>query len=195
MISRLHGVVVETAGDRVCLDVQGVGYEVLVPERAMPMLRLDQGATLYVHMSVREDAMTLYGFPTVAEKKAFEQLIGVSQVGPRSALAILSALPVDQLASALNNNDLKTLCGVPGIGRKTAERLVLELRGKLAAVAASAAVAPDDPLPLALGRLGYKPSEIDGAILRLKERGMAGAPLQARLAEALRIFASAKSGG
>ncbi len=194
MISRLHGVVVETGGDRVCLDVQGVGYEVLVPERAMPLLRLDQGATLYVHMNVREDAITLYGFPTTSEKKAFEQLIAVSQIGPRSALAILSALPVDQLALAINGNDLKTLSSVPGIGRKTAERLVLELRGKLAAVAAASVAAPDDPLPLALGRLGYKPAEIDNAILKLKERGMAGAPLQARLAESLRIFSSVRSG-
>lgn len=188
MIARLAGNIVEVGGDRVVLDVQGVGYEVLVPERSLAVLRVDAPAVLQVYTAVREDAITLYGFNTLGEKRAFELLIGVSQIGPRTALSILSSLTVDALALAINSNDLRTLSGVPGIGKKTAERLVLELRGKMAAVAAATLSAPDDPLPLALGRLGYKPSEIDSAILKIQERGMATAPIQARLAEALRIL-------
>ena len=188
MIARLAGTVVEVGGDRLVLDVRGVGYEVLVPERSLAVLRVDTAAVLQIHTAVREDAITLYGFGSLSEKRAFELLIGVSQIGPRTALSILSALTVDALALAINSNDLRTLSGVPGIGKKTAERLVLELRGKLSAVAAASVTAPDDPLPLALGRLGYKPSEIDSAILKIQERGMGAAPIQARLAEALRIL-------
>jgi Holliday junction DNA helicase RuvA len=188
MISRLRGLVADVESDRLTLDVNGVGYEVLLPERSLAVLRPDQPVTLFVYTAVREDAITLYGFQSLSEKRAFEQLIGVSQIGPRTGLAILSALTVEALAQAINGNDLRTLSGVPGIGKKTAERLVLELRGKLSAVAAAAIIAPDDPLPLALGRLGYKPSEVDTAILKLQERGMGSAALQARLAEALRIL-------
>lgn len=193
MIARLSGVVVEVGSDRVVVDVGGVGYEVLAPERSLALLRTDSPVVLQIHTAVREDAITLYGFASIGEKRAFEQLIGVSQIGPRTALGILSHLSVEALALAINSNDLRTLSGVPGIGKKTAERLVLELRGKLAAMALAAASAPDDPLPLALGRLGYKPSEIDGVILKLQERGLGAAPLQARLAEALRIFAGGGS--
>lgn len=190
MYARLRGTVAELGGDRIILDVNGVGYDVLVPERTLATLQVNQNVTLWIYTAVREDAIVLYGFESKGDKNAFELLISVSQVGPKIGLAALSALPVDALAHAINSNDLRTLSGISGVGKKTAERLVLELRGKIIAVAAASVTAPDDPLPLALGRLGYKPSEIDGVILKLQDRGMGAAPLQARLAEALRIFAA-----
>jgi Holliday junction DNA helicase RuvA len=191
MFARLKGIVVEISPDRLILDVNGVGYDVVAPERTLALLQLNQPATFWIYTAVREDAIVLYGFESKGDKNAFELLISVNQVGPKLALSALSALPVDALAHAINSNDLRTLTGISGIGKKTAERLVLELRGKIVAVAAASVIAPDDPLPLALGRLGYKPSEIDTVVLKLQERGLGAAPLQARLAEALRIFATA----
>ncbi len=187
MIGRLRGTVAEVDGEQLILDVGGVGYAVLVPERLLATLRGD--VTLWIYTAVREDAITLYGFGNAAEKKVFEQLISVSQVGPRIGLSALSALSVDALAQAINGGDVRTLSSISGIGKKTAERLILELKGKLSGGASTVIHSPDDPLPLALGRLGYKPSEIDSTLQILKERGMSAAPLQARLAEALRIFA------
>ncbi len=187
MIARLRGTVAEVVGDHLVLDVQGVGYDVLVPQRTAEAARRDGSLTLHVHTAVREDAITLYGFATLSDKELFERLISVSQVGPKMALGALSALTADALALAINQNDLRTLSSVPGIGKKTAERLVLELRGKLAIVLPTT-LPPDDPLPSALARLGYRAGEIEGALAKLQERGLGEAPLQTRLSECLRIL-------
>lgn len=194
MIARLRGDVAEIGPDRLVLDVHGVGYEVLVPARTAEAARPGAAITLHVHTAVREDAITLYGFSSPAEKEAFELLTAVNQIGPRTALSILSALAVDALGRAIEGNDLKTLTACPGVGRKTAERLVLELRGKLSFAPASLPLpapraAPDDPLPLALAQLGYKKSEIDTALAKLAEQGLAAAALDARLQASLRYFA------
>lgn len=197
MIARLHGDVVEIAPDRLVLDVNGVGYEVFVTTRTADTARLDTPLTLHVHTALREDSLTLFGFSSTSEKAAFLQLNTVQGVGARTALNALSTLAVDALATAVNGNDLRVLCGIPGVGKKTAERMVLELKGKLSfapAVLPGASpaprAAPDDPLPLALAQLGYKKSEIDQALARLSERGLTAAPLSDRLAESLRMFAS-----
>lgn len=185
MIARLRGEVVERGPGRLVVDVGGVGYEVWVPTRVVEAAR--DNVTLSVYTAVREDAITLYGFASVDEKAAFEQLIGVSGIGPKLALACLSGLTVDALARALNGNDLRTLSAVPGIGKKTAERLVLELKGKLVGgVGAEPAAAPvaakkDDALPLALAQLGYKRAEIDVALAHLEELGKAKAELTERI--------------
>ncbi len=196
MIARLRGTVAEVAPDHVVLDVNGVGYEVFVPARTAETTRVDAPLTLHVHTAMREDAITLFGFTSPSEKETFLLLTTVQGVGPKLALGTLSALTVDALSRAVNGNDLRALTGIPGVGKKTAERMVLELKGKLAWAPASAAVAtatkaaPDDPLPLALAQLGYKKSEIDVALARLAERGLGEAPLDKRLAESLRIFST-----
>lgn len=194
MIARLRGQVAEVAPGRVTIDVQGVGYDVQVPRRLSETLRADAQVVLHVHTEVREDALLLFGFESAAEKDAFLQLITVQQVGPKLALSALDTLPVAELARAIEGNDLRALSAIPGVGKKTAERLVLELRGKLAwspaASPAAARPAVDDALPLALAQLGYKRSEIDLALTRLAEQGLADHPLPERIAAALRIFST-----
>ena len=199
MIGRLKGTIAAVGEGQALIDVQGVGYEVFVTARTTETARLESPLTLHVHTALREDSLTLYGFTSAAEKATFLLLNTVQGVGARTALNALSALAVDALASAVNGNDLRALCTIPGVGKKTAERMVLELKGKLtfsvAAIPTSAPrAAPDDPLPLALAQLGYKKSEIDTALARLAERGLSAAPLNDRLAESLRIFAAGARG-
>lgn len=186
MIARLRGEVVERGPGRLVVDVSGVGYEVFVPTRVVEAAR--EEVTLSIYTAVREDAITLFGFANAVEKAAFEALIGVSGIGPKLGLACLSGLTVDALARAINTNDLRTLSAVPGIGKKTAERLVLELKGKLVSgpMAAGPGGAPvvlkkEDALPLALAQLGYKRGEIEVALAHLQELGKAEAPLAERI--------------
>ena len=185
MIARLRGEVVERGPGRLVVDVGGVGYEVFVPSRVVEAAR--ESVTLSVYTAVREDAITLYGFASTEEKSTFELLIGVSGIGPKLGLACLSGLTPDALARAVNSNDLRTLSAVPGVGKKTAERLVLELKGKLSANAAPAGTSPvaarktEDGLPLALAQLGYKRGEIEVALAHLEELGKAEAPLPERI--------------
>ncbi len=184
MIARLRGEVVERAPGRLVVDVNGVGYEVFVPMRVAEAAR-DQ-VTLLVHTSVREDAITLFGFATSDEKHCFEALISVSGIGPKLGLACLSGLDAPALARAVNAGDVRALSQVSGIGKKTAERMVLELKGKLAVSAmdgVGAAIVPkaDDSLALALAQLGYKRSEIDLALSHLAELGKSASPLPERI--------------
>ncbi|MSQ01387.1 MAG: Holliday junction branch migration protein RuvA [Myxococcales bacterium] len=185
VIARLRGEVVARGPGRLVVDVNGVGYELLVPTRVAESAP-DQ-VTLLVHTAVREDAITLFGFATHDEKDCFEALIGVSGIGPKLGLACLSGLDAPALSRAINAGDVRALSQVSGIGKKTAERMVLELKGKLA-VTAVEGVAPaivartaDDSLPLALAQLGYKRSEIDLALAHLSELGKATAPLPERI--------------
>jgi Holliday junction DNA helicase RuvA len=185
MIGRLTGkVVAQEAEGAAVVDVGGVGYEVLVPLGTIGRAASDEGGrcTLYVHTHAREDALTLFGFATDADRLTFRTLIGVSNVGPRTALAILSTLPAEDLARAIAAKDLAKLTGIPGIGKKTAERLVLELRDRLVkpvAVAArsegpSSREAPvarvQDVLLGALTRMGYRALEAERAIATLGPR-------------------------
>lgn len=195
MIARLAGTVAAIEGDTLVVDVHGVGYAVAVPTRLAAAARVDIAVVLWVHTAVREDAITLYGFALPADRAAFELLIGVTGVGPRIALSALSAMAVADLARAIEGNDLRALTAISGIGRKTAERLVLELRGKLAWTPGGTDPGPrptavDDPLALALAQLGYKKSEIDLAVARLADAGLGAAPLAERVAAALRGFAA-----
>jgi Holliday junction DNA helicase RuvA len=132
MIGRLAGVLVEKSPPLVLLDVHGVGYEIDVPMSTFYNLpALGETVTLLTHFVVREDAQLLFGFLTAAERATFRQLVKISGVGPRTALAILSGLSVGELAQAVTRQDSARLVKVPGIGKKTAERLLLELKGKL----------------------------------------------------------------
>ena len=167
MIGRITGTLLEKNPPQVLVDAQGVGYEIDVPMSTFYNLpRTGDPVELLTHLVVREDAHLLYGFLTAPERTAFRQLLKVSGVGPKVALAILSGLSVDDLAVAVAAQDAASLTRVPGIGKKTAERLVLELRDKLpSALPAAKASAPHGPDVLnALLSLGYNAREAAGAI-------------------------------
>ena len=132
MIAHLRGTLLEKHPNVVVVDVGGVGYEVLIPVSAFSSLP-DAGAEvrLHIHTHVREDALTLFGFVTPSDKALFEKLITVSGVGPKLAITTLGGLTAPDLAQAIKQGALETLTRIPGVGKKTAERLVLELRDKL----------------------------------------------------------------
>lgn len=133
MISRLRGIMAENNGDSVVLDVNGIGFEVLVGAQTAALLSGagSEDVTLYTYLYLREDAMVLYGFPSRDELSLFRQLITVSGIGPKGGLSLLSSLGADDLRFAILSGDAKTLSKAPGIGRKTAERLVIDLRDKM----------------------------------------------------------------
>jgi Holliday junction DNA helicase RuvA len=133
VIGRLKGIVVERAGDGCCvIDVNGVGYEVYVPMRTLSRLPAPPDeATLHVHMVVREDTLTPYGFGSSGDRAAFRALINVNGVGPRLALSILGDLSASELARAVSRGDKARFKEISGVGKKTAERIVLDLRDKL----------------------------------------------------------------
>ena len=133
MIGRLTGTVVERAPGRVVLDVGGVGYELSIPLSTFyDICRAERAVTLQVHTHVRDDALQLFGFATVQERTTFEHLLAISGVGPKLALAVLSGIEVDELERAVRDDDRARLERIPGVGRKTAERILLELRDRLA---------------------------------------------------------------
>ena len=160
MIARLSGTVLEKHPMRVVVDVGGVGYDVHVPLSSFSAIG-EPGTTLAlrVHTHVREDALMLYGFTSQTELTVFEKLISISGIGPRLALAVLSGLPPNELVAAITRADVGQLTRIPGIGKKTAERIVLELKDKLGASApgepAAAAAGPREDLLSALVNLGY----------------------------------------
>lgn len=174
MIGRLHGKLLEKNPPQILIDVSGVGYEVDVPMSTFCNLPEVGGElTLYTHFVVREDAELLYGFATLAERAVFRALIKISGVGPKIALALLSGITVDQLKDAVDRGETGLLTKVPGIGKKTAERLVLELKGKLAGTGAATAAVPTSgaraDVAAALIALGYSEREAAAAAKKLPE--------------------------
>src|SRR6187402_460360 len=170
MIGRLTGTLADKNPPQVLVDCQGVGYEVDVPMSTFYNLpATGEKVSLLTHFVVREDAQILYGFGSASEREAFRQLIKISGVGPRTALAVLSGMTVGDIAQAVTAQDAGRLIKVPGIGKKTAERLLLELKGKIGADlgAMGAAAASDDQADIlqALVALGYSDKE---ATLALK---------------------------
>lgn len=175
MIGRLSGNLLAKTPPDVLVDCHGVGYEVQVSMNTFYNLpALGQPVTLLTHFVVREDAQLLYGFGEEAERAAFRQLIKVSGVGPRTALAVLSGMSVAELAQAVTQQEMGRLIKAPGVGKKTAERLLLELKGKLGADigpvgAGGAAVAHDAQTDIqqALLALGYSDREAAAALKAL----------------------------
>ncbi len=172
MIGRLTGVIAEKSPPQVLIDVGGVGYEVDVPMSSFYNLPgLGERTTLLTHFVVREDAQLLYGFLTHEERATFRQLIRISGVGPRTALSILSGLSVSELSQAVTQQQAGRLVKVPGIGKKTAERLLLELKGKLGPDLGlpGAAVTSDTQgdIVQALIALGYNEREAAAALKAL----------------------------
>ncbi|MEO1369103.1 MAG: Holliday junction branch migration protein RuvA, partial [Acidobacteriota bacterium] len=191
MIGWLRGTLRSVEPSRVLLETGGVGYDVHVPLSTYYELQKvpsGEAAEVYVHTHVREDALVLYGFKTDRERQLFLRLVGVSGIGPKLAQTILSGMPGDELIDALARSDLPRLNRIPGVGKKTAERMVLELREKvkdLAPETSVAASAPqDDDLVQALTNLGYKQAAAEKAVLRVD----AELPFADRLRATLRLL-------
>ena len=174
MIGRIAGTLLEKNPPEVLVQAGGVGYEINVPMSTFYNLpAVGQAVTLLTHLVVREDAHQLFGFLTAAERQAFRQLIRIAGVGSRTALAVLSGLSVGELAQAVALQESGRLTKIPGIGKKTAERLLLELKGKLGAalegVAGGAAPAAEGSTDVlrALLALGYSEKEAAAAVRQL----------------------------
>ena len=204
MIGSLRGQILDrdVAGNELLVDVGGVGYRVLVPPRTLVAAgELGDAVFLHVHTHVREDAIVLYGFATSDERVAFEALLSAHKVGPALALGVLSHLTPMALRRAVASDDIDALCAVPGVGKTTAARLVLDLKNKLALdtdpEATLAAVNGDASLPSsartdvrnALANLGYAPDEISFAVRDLAEDSDDASAL---LRDALKTLAAAR---
>ena len=175
MIAHLRGRVLRKSPQELVVDVAGVGYRVFIPVSTFYRVG-EEGdeISLRIHTHVREDTLALFGFLSGAEQDVFERLIAVAGVGPKLAIGILSGIDVLDLVGALRSNDLVRLTRIPGVGKKTAERLVLELKDKMPAIAAmgaeapapAAASTPKDDLVSALANLGYSRPEVERAVDR-----------------------------
>jgi holliday junction DNA helicase RuvA len=196
MIGSLRGMLIEKRPNLVLLDVSGVGYQVLIPLSTFTGLgALHAETTLLIHTHVREDQLALYGFLTSREKHCFELLISASGVGPSLALKILSGMGLDELIPAIRKGDLAQLVRIPGVGRKTAERIVVELRDKLAAVDVPEAGKPttrsqlESDVASALVNLGYDERAVESAMA--KSRGTVGNDFESLLKASLQVLGGA----
>lgn len=169
MIGRLRGLIVEQGHDAVVLEVGGVGYVVAVTPRTLSDLPgLGQEAVLHTHLHVREDQLALFGFDSAADKELFGMLLGVSGVGPKVALAILATMTHEQLRVAVTTDDIPALTAVPGIGTRSAQKLLLELKPKLDILdGPSIASGPLGEVREALEGLGYHTDEIRGTLAEM----------------------------
>jgi len=161
MIGSLHGRVLHVGSDYALVEIGGIGYRVIAGPSLLARLRVGSEASVYTHHLVREDLQALFGFATLDELGFFELLMTVSQVGPRLALAITSAHPVTRLQLAILNDDLDAFTSISGVGRKTAQRIVLELKEKVhaAGLAVGGGAAHDSDVVAALESLGYTATE------------------------------------
>ncbi len=196
MIALLSGRIVHKSPDHIIIDVNGVGYRVQIPFSTYYELPEEGTVTLHIHTSVREDAIHLYGFRTRLEKSFFQLLISVSGIGPRLARDILSNIQPGQLAQALSQGNIRTLSAIPGIGKKTAERLILELKEKVGKLDMASAATPAplsepgdeilDDVVSALLNLGYKEQQVRRAIAALPPQP--DASLEELLKQALKLL-------
>jgi Holliday junction DNA helicase RuvA len=193
MIGRLAGTLLEKNPPQILLDVQGVAYEVDVPMSTFYNLpATGERVTLFTHLVVREDAHLLYGFGSDSERRAFRQLLKISGIGARTALSVLSGLSVTELAQAVTLQESGRLTKIPGIGKKTAERLLLELKDKLGAdvtttVGVHRTPPPSSDVLHALIALGYSDKEAVSAIKQLPE----GVPVADGIRQALKLLSKA----
>ncbi|WP_029910887.1 Holliday junction branch migration protein RuvA [Pelobacter seleniigenes] len=197
MIALLTGSLAYRSPEQIIIDVGGVGYRLQIPLSTFYALPESGKVSLQVHTHVKEDAINLFGFASGAEKDLFALLISVSGVGPRLAITILSHIPTEDLAMALSSGDIPKLTAIPGIGKKSAERLVLELQDKATAYAISASIAPQQSPPRgntdiqqdalsALVNLGYKETLAKRALNNLNFP--ADTPIEDILKAALQIL-------
>ncbi len=192
MIASLHGRLESISGDSVVLNVSGIGFRVYLPSSTLSVLgNIGDEVSLNTHLHLREDNVTLYGFASVDELRFFQTLLGVKGLGPRLALAMLSAMRLEQLTMAVATGSTELLTSIPGIGRKMADRLVLELKDKVAAGLVTAPVAQSaedntDVLSV-LVSLGYSASEASRAVASLPISS--GLSLEEKIKQALGYFA------
>ncbi len=172
MIAHLRGTLLAKRPNQAIVETQGVGYDVAISVPTFTeMPAAGAEVALHIHTHVREDALSLYGFLRLAEKQLFEKLLTVSGIGPKLAITILSGMPVDEMVGAIRGGDLARLTRIPGIGKKTAERMVLELRDKLAVtpgaseVSVSLASPVEEDVISALVNLGYQRAAADKGLL------------------------------
>ncbi|MCP4603918.1 MAG: Holliday junction branch migration protein RuvA [Proteobacteria bacterium] len=193
MIGRLTGNVADKNSTGVLIDVQGVGYELALPLSTLASLpSTGEIVTLFVHTHVREDDLRLFGFSTQQDRIAFRTMLKVSGVGPKLALAVIGGLSGNQLAQVIRQSDTKRLSSIPGIGKKTAERMILELGGKLkldesggTGEHAHGSVAE---LTSALKNLGFKPAQVDRVIGQIGRRDAEEQPFEVLLRNALTLL-------
>ncbi len=192
MISRISGIAVSKTLRSVVIDTGGVGYKVFVTPDTLAQISLDAPFSLWTHLAVREDALDLYGFPTEGEVSFFEMLIGVSGVGPRTALGIMGVASVETLRTAIASGDTAYLTKVSGVGKKSAEKIALELRDKLGAYqteGAEAGLRQDSEALDALMALGYSAKEARDALKEIPPDTKGSAE---RVREALRTLGGSK---
>ena len=193
MIALLRGVVAQRELATAIIDVNGVGYLVQIPSNVSSELADGDDVVLHISTAVREDAITLFGFLSPADRATFEMLREVNGVGPRTALGILSQMSRANLHRAISNEEIAVLTKLKGLGKKTAERLCLELKNKIPQTFTPTTVAgrqaESDPLPIALAQLDYRKSEIDRAVNSVEVPSASDAPVGARLQAALRVLA------
>lgn len=193
MIASLSGELASAGQDHVVVKVGGVGFRLFVPQTLLEGLPgAGKEVTLFTHLHVRENELALYGFGSEEESALFDLLLGVSGIGPKVALAILSSLPPDQLRTAIAQEDMATLARVPGIGPKTARKLCFDLRDKMAAelppsIPPSVPTQADADLVAALTSLGYSLAEAQEALRALPQERL---PLEERVRLSLAYFAS-----
>jgi Holliday junction DNA helicase RuvA len=199
VIGRLSGIVLEKRPDRAVVDASGVGYELHVPLGTFASLPgIGERATLHVHTHVREDAILLFGFTTAEEKALFERLITVSGIGPKLALVVLSGLPLPELVGAIAAQNVARLSTIPGVGKKLAERLGVELKDKVSGILSSSSSSTVFGVPTALGgflddavgalvNLGYRKPQAEAAVKAASD-GTVPADLPALLSAALRLL-------
>jgi len=177
MIAHLRGRIVSKRPNQAVIDVSGVGYDVTISVPTFSELPNAGGeVSLHIHTHVREDALALYGFLRPQEKELFERLISVSGIGPKLAITVLSGMQAEKMVAAIRGNDIATLTRIPGIGKKTAERMVLELRDKLESFGVAAAVVSrhspmEEDVLSALTNLGYQRAAAERALSSLGKNG------------------------
>ncbi|MDP9800064.1 Holliday junction DNA helicase RuvA [Arcanobacterium wilhelmae] len=195
MIASLRGEVLQVGISSAVIDVAGVGYQVLATPNTLSRLQIGHEVHIWTSLVVREDSMTLFGFASTDEKSVFETLTGVSGIGPKIALAVLAVFTPDELRRALASRDEKALGRVPGIGKKSAQRMILEIGDKLGPVLGEAPAAGGtseaiDPAVLeGLISLGWRESEAEEAIRAARENG-AGSSVPELLRAALQVLGS-----
>jgi Holliday junction DNA helicase RuvA len=203
MIGQLTGNILLKHPNEIVLDVNGVGYQVIIPLSTFYQLRgIDGPVTLKICTIMRQDSISLFGFMTDLEKKLFEKLISVSGVGPRMAIAVLSGIPGEKFIDAVKKSDLLAMCSIPGIGKKTAERIILELRDKVIDFkgveqkesAMGTILEPEirDDLISALVNLGYQKNKAQWAVERANQQLGANASFEDILRRALNLLTESR---
>jgi Holliday junction DNA helicase RuvA len=193
MIAHLRGKLLAKHPNQAIVETGGVGYDVTISVPTFSDLpTVGNEVALHIHTHVREDSIALYGFLRSAERQLFEKLITVSGIGPKLAITILSGMPADEMVGAIRGNDVARLTRIPGIGKKTAERMVLELRDKLPAEGVSVSATPvmgavEEDVLSALVNLGYQRATAERALAAVEKNGKSGA-FEAMFREALAML-------